>query len=219
LFLTLAGCHGIAPAAAAQDKPAGLKTSHTPAKTPRDPALRDELLRRLRADQDVRARWTKDVRDRESVAGMAAVDRENTARMRQILRVYGWPSRDLVGKEGVHAAFLLVQHADADRDFQMQCLPLLRKAAGRGEVPSEAVAMLTDRLLVAQGKRQRYGTQFIKNGAGEWVPLPIEDEGRVDARRKRMGMAPLAEYAKRLREFHRPSTKPSATPAGPGAEP
>jgi hypothetical protein len=169
---------------------------------PRSPSLRDALLRRVQRDQDARFEWIKDMRNRQLAARVEAVDRENTAWMRAIVKRHGWPSRAQVGKEGVQAAFLLVQHADAARDFQKQCLPLIRKAADRGEVPKEAVAMLTDRLLAAEGKKQRYGSYFIRNAEGEWIPHPIEDEARVDERRRSMGMVPLAEYAKGLRELY-----------------
>lgn len=54
--------------------------------------------------------------------------------------------------------------------------------------------MLTDRMLLAQGKPQRYGSQFlIKDG----VPTlhPTEDRVGLDARRAAMGLAPIADYA------------------------
>ena len=175
---------------------------------PRNPALRDELLRRLKVDQDARFRWNKDMQNRRSITRMMAVDRENTARMKQIIRTQCWPGPSLVGKDGAQAAFILVQHADNAPDFQERCLPLIRKAADRGDVPREAVAMLTDRLLVRAGKKQIYGSAFILNAAGEWVPQPIEDEKNVDARRKRMGMVPLAEYARGLRALYGSAKKP-----------
>lgn len=148
------------------------------------------------------------MQNRRNAAAVEAVDRENTARMKQIVRRYGWPGPALVGKDGAQAAFILVQHADNAPDFQEHCLPLIRKAAGRGDVPREAVAMLTDRLLVRAGKKQIYGSAFVLNAAGEWVPRPIEDEAHVDERRKRMGMVPLAEYARGLRAFYGSAKKP-----------
>jgi hypothetical protein len=176
--------------------------------------LRAELLRRVQADQDIRGRWIKEMQNQQIIAQMAEIDRENTARMKEIVHLYGWPTRALVGKEGEAAAFLLVQHADASPSFQKQCLPLIQKAANKGEGSREAVALLTDRVLVHEGKKQLYGTQFIQNAAGEWVPQPIEDEPHVDARRKRMGLPPLAEYAKELRQIYQTSPSKQSAPVG-----
>ena len=181
--------------------------------------LRAELLRRMRADQNIRGRWMKEMENRQIIAQMAEIDRENTARLKEIVHLYGWPSRALVGKEGEAAAFLLVQHADASPDFQKQCLPLIQKGASKGEIPKEAVAMLTDRVLLHEGKKQLYGTQFIRNAAGEWVPRQLAIEyarlrDQVDARRKSLGLPPLAEYAKALRQFYRTSPKKQTAPVG-----
>ena len=54
-------------------------------------------------------------------------------------------------------------------------------------------ALLTDRVLLRQGKSQRYGSQF-QMGKNGLEPSPIEDETNVDARRAQMGMMPLADY-------------------------
>ena len=214
LFALSVGSCLIAAAAPAPEEPARPGAGDRQASTPQDPVLRAELLRRMRADQDIRGRWMKEMENRQIIAQMAEIDRENTARLKEIVHLYGWPSRALVGKEGEAAAFLLVQHADASPDFQKQCLPLIQKGASKGEIPKEAVAMLTDRVLLHEGKKQLYGTQFIRNAAGEWVPQPIEDELHVDARRKSLGLPPLAEYAKELRQFYRTSPKKQTAPVG-----
>jgi hypothetical protein len=208
----------LAAAAPGPEPKAVPQSSRAESASPRNPALRDELLRRLQRDQEVRAQWNSGSQNPQTLARVNAIDRENTARMRQIIRVHGWPGRDEVGKDGLQAAFLIVQHADAAPDFQKQCLPLIRKAADRGEVPKEAVAMLTDRVRIAEGNKQLYGTQFTQNAAGEWVPQPIEDAAHVDERRKRIGLPPLAEYARELRAFYGSSAKPPAALGG-GGEP
>ncbi len=80
------------------------------------------------------------------------------------------------------------------------------EAAPAGEVSPEDVAFLTDRLLVAEGKKQRYGTQFTQVGR-QFLPLPIADEANVDARRKEAGLPPLAEYAKQVTELYGPPVR------------
>jgi hypothetical protein len=68
--------------------------------------------------------------------------------------------------------------------------------APAGEVSRQDLAYLTDRVLVNDGKKQRYGTQMGMN----FEPQPIEDAGNVDQRRAEVGLPPLAEYVKLARE-------------------
>ena len=127
-------------------------------------------------------------------------DQQNTRRLQEILEKHGWPTNTLVGGDGAHAAFVIVQHADADLKFQRKCLDLMRKVP-RDEVWQLDVAYLTDRVLVAEGKKQVYGTQFINSG-GKLEPHPLEDPSSVNKRRAEVGLPPLAEYVKGLEALY-----------------
>ena len=124
----------------------------------------------------------------------ARIDVANTDRLREIVREHGWPGASLVGQEASHAAWLLVQHADRQLDFQRETLPLLQRAADEGEAKPAHVAYLTDRIRMAEGRCQSYGTQIgdIRNGTA--IPWPIEDAENVDHRRRDVGLEPLADY-------------------------
>ena len=89
--------------------------------------LRAELLRRTVPDQE--ARWAHDF------AAMERADADNLPWIRQVIAEHGWPGRSDVGDDGAQAAWLLVQHADADPAFQRDCLGLLTAAVGQGEAP------------------------------------------------------------------------------------
>ena len=55
-------------------------------------------------------------------------------------------------------------------------------------------ALLTDRVLLARGKPQRYGTQ-LEGGMGAPLRLrPVEDPAGVDGRRAAMHLMPEATY-------------------------
>ncbi|KFA93473.1 DUF6624 domain-containing protein [Archangium violaceum] len=160
----------------------------------RNPQLRDELLRMMEEDQAARhAAGAARFKDTAANERMKAIDVKNTARMKELVAQVGWPTKTLVGERGAKAAWLLVQHADLDVAFQRQCLPLLEKSVAAGEGSPKDLAYLTDRVLVAEGKPQRYGTQF-HTVEGKLVPRPIEDEANVDARRAAVGLGTLAEY-------------------------
>jgi hypothetical protein len=133
-------------------------------------------------------------------AKVKAADDENIAWLKEIVHKYGWPSKRLVGPDGASAAWLLVQHADDDREFQRKCLDLMIQLP-KDEVSQTDLAYLTDRVLLAEGKKQIYGTQFTSQD-GKWQPRPLEDEANVDARRAEVGLPPLADYAKSLREMY-----------------
>nr|WP_228371070.1 DUF6624 domain-containing protein [Shewanella piezotolerans] len=68
-------------------------------------------------------------------------------------------------------------------------------------VSGQQVALLTDRVLIAQGKKQIYGTQADLS-EGKVVFSPIEDEANVDKRRKKMNMPPLGLYLKLMEEMY-----------------
>ncbi|MGD9637416.1 MAG: DUF6624 domain-containing protein [Pirellulales bacterium] len=175
----------------------------------RGAALRRELLEMTKADQQVRTEMMQelasaghpigaggDASDPEYVAMMnraaaklGAVDGKNRARLQEIVKQHGWPGISLVGKDGAHAAWLLVQHADGDREFQKSCLEQM-EALPDGEVQKQAIAYLTDRVLVGEKKPQRFGTQMGDN----FQPAPLEDPENVDRRRAEVGLPPLAEY-------------------------
>src|SRR6516225_2415670 len=122
----------------------------------------------------------------------------------------GWPGRSIVGDDGADAAWLLVQHADHDPAFQRQCLELLTVAARHGEATNAQVAYLTDRVLLAEGKPQEFGTQTTGRN-GQWVPCDLRDPGHVDQRRAAMSLGSLADNLARITEEYGPPTPPVIT--------
>jgi hypothetical protein len=117
------------------------------------PELRRELLDRRKRDQDIRNALIKsgaenpDPKIRDE---MRAIDRENTERMKAIVREHGWPGPELVGRDGTQAAWLLVQHSTPE--FQKQMLPLVKQAYREKKLSGSSYALLLDRVLVHDGK-------------------------------------------------------------------
>lgn len=136
----------------------------------------------------------------EIAIAMAMRDHANTAWLKGIVAAQGWPRRSQVGENAAKAAWLLVQHADADPAFQVRALRLMEPLVSTGEVDRKSHAYLYDRVMLKIAGKQRYATQLIcRNGA--WVPQPLEDERGVDAIRRGAGMGTLAEYeARALRD-------------------
>lgn len=177
----------------------------------KEPALRRELLKRLEQDQAIRNELiSKGVKnpDKAILARMQAIDTANTERVRAIVRQYGWPSPELVGRDGAEAALTFVQHADYA--FQKEMLPLVEKAYRSGGLSGPSYALLVDRVLVGEGKPQVYGTQAkrVEEWNGEEPVLqPIEDEANVDKRRAEVGLPPLSEYREMLKRMYFPQSQ------------
>jgi len=98
-----------------------------------------------------------------------------------IIKPYGYPNHKMIGKKGMEAFWLLIQHQDRDPKLQEQCLK-------NCDFNDRNKAYLIDRVLINQGKKQIYGTQLI----GE-----IKDKKNVDKRRKEMGLESLEEYLRK----------------------
>lgn len=175
--------------------PLALLALFTVAADVKEPTLREELLARVKTDQAARTKLIDagNPPPPDLLKAVKEADEKNRAWLKGVVEKHGWPGKSLVGEDGAHAAWLLVQHADADLPFQKTCLVLLEAATKKGEATGTDLAYLTDRVLAAEGKKQRYGTQLELKG-GKLVPKQLEDPEQVDARRKELGLMPMAEY-------------------------
>ncbi len=167
-----------------------------------DAPLRRELLERAARDQAAQ-HVAIDAGGGDAFKGVAPVARANADWLKSVIADKGWPTYSQVGHDGAKAAWLIVQHADHDPAFQAQVLPLVEHAAKGGEADLPDLALLTDRVLLAQGKPQRYGSQFTTAGDGTMELRPTEDMDGLDARRQAMGLQPLAQYKAVLSEAYR----------------
>ncbi|MEY9211971.1 hypothetical protein NI17_007845 [Thermobifida halotolerans] len=159
--------------------------------------LREELLARARRDTEARTAVPVGRDPEEWRRAVAPVDRDNTAWLRDVIGEHGWPGRSLVGEDGAHAAWLLVQHAP--HDLQQRCLPLLREAVAAGEAEATELAYLEDRVRCHEGMPQRYGTQYLRLPDGEVRLYEVEDPEGLDERRAAVGLEPHSDYDTRIR--------------------
>lgn len=169
-------------------------------------SLRNELLRMREADQTGREKIQAAGRehgfDSPEVEALWEIQREvdikNLERLEEIIAKYGWPGQSLVGRDAATAAFLIIQHAD--HETQVQYLPVIERAVESGELEGQALALLQDRILIAEGEKQQYGTQLRRNEeTGTLELFPIENRANVDERRAKLGMRPLEEYLRMVR--------------------
>ncbi|HEX5830658.1 MAG TPA: DUF6624 domain-containing protein [Gemmatimonadaceae bacterium] len=169
---------------------------------PTNVALREELVRMHREDQAAREGLgaAMAANDTTFAKRMLAGDSLRSARLRTIVQQHGWPTPALVGRDGVDAAWFILQHSPS-LELQRALLPAVETAARRGDMSMRDVAMLTDRVLVREGKPQRYGHSFSVVD-GKLVVDPVEDPARLDERRAAMGLRPMSEYVLVLRRAY-----------------
>ncbi len=153
--------------------------------------LQKKLTAMVRADQTMRASGEWDNK----------IDEKNTKEMKKIVTTFGWPDKQIVGDEGAEAAWLLVQHADHDKQFQRECLGLMTQKIKSKTVSPIHVAYLSDRVNVNFGRKQWYGTQFYFDQKKQsLLPRSIRDKPHLESRRKKIGLEPFKTYAKRMKE-------------------
>lgn len=124
------------------------------------------------------------------------VDADNQAWLRAQLEKIEWFDARTYGAEADKTAWLIAYHADNDRSLQALVLdrtgPLVLK---RGSDPRD-FAELWDKLALAQGRPQRYGTQMHCIGK-VWTPQqPLEEPVKLNERRGWVGLAGIAEASK-----------------------
>lgn len=130
----------------------------------------------------------------------AQIDKHNTSELKKLLKFHSpWLTISQFGKRTSGNAWLIVQHADRDRPFQKRILKILAKLYKKGECAPKRYAYLYDRVAaLGDARPQRYGTQGRCVGKGRWAPFPIEDEQKVDVRRKEVGLSTLKAYKQRF---------------------
>lgn len=167
--------------------------------------LKEELEKIYREDQ----KYRKDIDIIIAKYGMASpqmkelnekmktADMENLKKITEIIDKYGWPGKSLVGSKASQGAFLVIQHAELN--IQEKYLPLLLESAKKGELDMDNLAILQDRILMRNGKKQIYGSQVMYDEkTKKYQVYPIEDEQNVDKLREEAGLMPLYLYLKQF---------------------
>ena len=165
------------------------------------------------ADQAARVRWNADMNDEAVGRAMIALDEKHTARLRAIFKEHGFPGFCLAGRDGAQAAHVMLLHGPS-HELRKETLPLVEAAVKKGELPAQAAATLTDKVLVGEGKPQIYGTHFSFVD-GKLVMHPVADPEGLDDRRARVGLQPLKEYMEGLEKMYRVKTESGASTPAP----
>lgn len=170
--------------------------------------VKKQLASMRKADQDIRflvrglmqrcAGKLDGSKMRYVMASGRTIDQVNIDALKQIIKSSGWPTISKYGEAADQSAFLVAQHADRQPQFQREVLAILEKEQAARETSGENYALLFDRVSLASGKPQRFGSQGTCDG-NKWVTRPVEDAKRVDDLRRSVGLEPMAEYEAKVR--------------------
>lgn len=80
--------------------------------------LRAELLEMMKLDQDTLHGKTQ--------LSFEELNAKQSQRVQEIVEKFGWPTIEMVGKDASQAAWIIVQHADHDIQFQKNMLSMMR---------------------------------------------------------------------------------------------
>lgn len=157
--------------------------------------VRDQTLRLLYVDAE-----KKFGRDSEEMKYFWKVINEqdsiNEIEVEAIIEQKGWVGKSLVGDKANKALWLVIQHAPLVT--QEKYLPLLEESVKKEDSNGSDLALLEDRILMRNGKPQKYGSQIsLDQETGEAKVYKIESPEYVDQRRKEVGLGPIEDYVKK----------------------
>lgn len=110
-------------------------------------------------------------------------------RISKLINDFGWLGESEVGKKANRALFLIVQHTK-NPEIRIMYYPQLEISVKMEESDPADLARMKDLILVEQGKKQLYGTQY-KIVDGKKLLIPVENPTEVNKRRKEMGLSRL----------------------------
>jgi hypothetical protein len=143
---------------------------------------------------------------------------QTVAYLKALVSEVGWIDVERFGYAASNAAFSIAHHS-SDLPLMMAALPGVEKDAFAGRTEREDYALLFDRVQLALGRKQRYGTQIGFDVANHALVLPLEDPARVDALRRSMDMMPLNDYVRIVTRFNRAFASPEVVFADDCADP
>jgi hypothetical protein len=169
----------------------------------------DQYMRNYWNDQPFKQKYSEDEKaefQKFFLSRFQAMDARNTNELKRLLKIYPWFKISEFGKVTDKQAWILVQHADMDPEFQKSVLAILTKLVPLRETDLSNYAYLVDRVASSfgdpsQAKPQKYGTQGVCRGVGQWEPHPVEDPENLDKRRKEMGLGTESEYKKMFKDI------------------
>lgn len=115
---------------------------------------------------------------------LAFKDSLSFAKIDRILDTYGYPGKAIAGDATAIPFYILGFAPTALKEKHMSKLLM---AATRDDISMKSLAFFIDKLRLAKGEKQLYGTQYYRK-KDEYICYPVEDEAHLKERRASMGL-------------------------------
>lgn len=129
-----------------------------------------------------------------------SIDKENLTLVESIVYSCGTNAIEVEGIEAIYSFFMIVQHAPSR--YRKKYSDFFKTAASNGLLNKSSLALMIDRTLTDEGKKQLYGSQYRKNrSTGEIELYPIIDRNNIDSIRATMDLQPLNDYLEKIKQL------------------
>jgi len=113
------------------------------------------------------------------------------ARMLKILDAIGAPTFDNIGPEAAEAVSVFALHSYLDEMKHVLAVYEKQFAIDPASFYKQAIPPLTDRIMIAERRRQKFGTNWSISTEGRWFLIPVDDFANVNALRAQYGLEPI----------------------------
>ncbi|MCK5285727.1 MAG: hypothetical protein KAJ58_00675 [Candidatus Pacebacteria bacterium] len=164
--------------------------------------LKSDISKYVTQDQYIRNLSLKFPKIKELCSEVIIQDAVTRKFVKKVLNKHKWPTISSIGEKTSHNFWLLVQHMDKDIVLQKKALRFLEEAVDKNEANPKDHAYLKDRILVAENKKQLYGTQWkIENG--ELFMFSVKDIKNLEKRRKGVGLTMVNKQQEQLKKEYK----------------
>lgn len=120
------------------------------------------------------------------------IEHQNLNKAVSIIEKCGMPTLNEVNEHQMMGLWLVFQHTH--HNIMKKYFPLFVKSAEKGDLKLSQIALMEDRILMMEGKPQKYGSQVQEGCTTAFQLYNLAHPETVDKRRFKMGMIPLKDY-------------------------
>ena len=151
-----------------------------------DQAIREEY------DKVLKVHGNQSQELRNCLKRMEEIQHKNLIIVEDIISQLGWLGPNKIGNKASQALFLVIQHSDINTMEKYH--KLMKEACNKGNLNRKDFALFQDRLLLSQGKKQIYGTQFIfLEKENKYVLEGTVNTSDANKKRKELGLPSIEE--------------------------
>lgn len=124
----------------------------------------------------------------------------NERKVKTILDIYGWPTKEMAGERGNWTICNVIQHSD--NKVRIQYLPMMRQAVKDKKLEPRFLVRAEDRIATERGDLQIYGGQMKYYSETKSFNLwPVFEPKNIDKRRRAIGLDSIAIFLKNRFDF------------------